>query len=351
MWLLVIAIALMAFAAQWYLLNYGLEGVHFSQCASCTLVEPEQPFTMHTTLENQKRYLPVLLQVQERLPEDAVMIGREQKSRLSLYRVQYYEYSQYLRCSSKTVRSYQAVLPARGRYAFQGAVLKGNDFFGTQESTRAVDDITEVVVMPKRLESIALDGLLGGFLGDVSVRRFIMEDPTLHTGFRGYTGREPLRAISWSQSVKGQGIMVKQYDHTSEPAVTILLSVEGGNQEEIEVCYSIVRTLCETLEKKGVRYDFFTNALMVGAPRACRHTGEGLGKQHFNTIAEGLGRARYSSVEPLRTTLRHAAKRVGDGSTLVVLPVRDASADVNLQWFLAQTGGVLRVITPQEVQV
>ena len=45
--------------------------------------------------------------------------------------------------------------------------------------------------------------VLSGFLGDVSVRRFIYEDPVLTTGFREYTGREPMKHISWTQSARG----------------------------------------------------------------------------------------------------------------------------------------------------
>ncbi len=349
MTLLLIAVLGMAFVAQWYLLRHGLDKVYFLQHTSVKLVEPEQEFTVYTTLENRKKWFPVLLQVQERLPLELCVLGQTQETSRSLYQVQYYKYSQYLRGSRKVVRSYQATLPARGRYALQGAALHGNDFFGVQESSMVVDGMAEVVVMPKRIESVALNVLIGGFLGDVSVRRFIMEDPTMYTGFRSYTGREPLRAISWSQSAKGQGTMVKQYDHTSEPSVTILLSVEGGTTQEMETCFSIVRTLCETLEKKGIRYDFFTNVLMVGAPRACHHTGEGLGRGHFNTILEGLGRAKYNRIESFHGLLRRAENRLGEGSSLIVLPNCSDETDAQLARFRGKRGGVLRVITPQEV--
>ncbi|MFI3169340.1 MAG: DUF58 domain-containing protein [Faecalibacterium sp.] len=349
MLLLLIAAILLAFLAQWYLLEHGLDRVHFSQHTAGNLVEPEVPFTVYTTLENRKKFLPVLLQVQERLPEELTILGRVENSRVSLYRVRYYEYCQYLRRCAKVQRSYQAALPARGRYMFRGAVLKGNDFFGTQESTLQVDGEIEMVVLPKRLDVIALEEMLGGFLGDVSVRRYIMEDPTLHTGFRDYTGREPMRAISWSQSAKGQGLMVKQYDHTTDPVITLLLSVAGGTPEELEVCFSMVRTICETLEEKHIRYDFFTNAIMVNAPRASRHVGEGLGAQHLNTILEGLGRSTYHSAEPLHRMLYRASERVNETSCLVILPHADTTAQAEIQRFFAHTSGMLRLITAQEV--
>ncbi len=349
--LLLVAIVALACLAQWYLLTHGLDEVSFTQRTSATLVEAEEAFTIHSTMENRKRFLPVLLQVQERLPEDLSIVGRPKQSRVSLYRVRYYDYCQYLRRRDKVTRSYQATLPARGRYVFRGAVLKGNDFLGMQESALQIDTLTEVIVAPKRMESVPLEQMLGGFLGDVSVRRFMAEDPSLHTGFRSYTGREPMRSISWSQSAKGQGLLVKQYDYTTDPTVRILLSVEGGTPYEIEACYSLVRTLCETLEQKRIRYDFFTNAVVVGGPRACRHVGEGLGTQHLNTVLEGLGRATYHCATPLHTTLRRAGDALGEGSSILILPnaATAAAANAEVKRLFAHRGGVVRVLTPQEV--
>ncbi len=348
--LLVIAAVVLAFVAQWYLLSHGLDGVTLQQQPTQKLVEPSQPFTVQTTIENRKKHLPVLLQVQECLPEELEIIGQEKTGRVSLYRVRYYDYCQYLRRRAKVTRRYQAVLPARGRYFFRGAVLRGNDFFGTSESTLQVQGGAEVVVKPARCNAPALESLLGGFLGDVSVRRYIMEDPTLHIGFRDYTGREPMRAISWSQSAKGKGLLVKQYDHTTDPSLTILLSIAGGTPAQIEGCYSLVRSLCELLEQKHIRYDFCTNAVMVGGTRACQHTGEGLGTQHLNTVLEGLGRATYTCSAPLSKTLRRNADTLGAGACILILPQPDAAQSAAAQRMFAGRGGSLRVLTPQEVQ-
>ncbi len=347
--LLLVAIVALACLAQWYLLTHGLDEVSFTQRTSATLIEAEEPFTIHSTMENRKRFLPVLLQVQERLPEDLSIVGRPKQSRVSLYRVRYYDYCQYLRRRDKVTRSYQATLPARGRYVFRGAVLKGNDFLGMQESTLQIDTLTEVIVAPKRMESVPLEQMLGGFLGDVSVRRFMAEDPSLHTGFRSYTGREPMRSISWSQSAKGQGLVVKQYDHTTEPTVTLVLSTEGGTPAQQEACFSMMRTICEQLEQKRIRYDFLTNAIMAGAPTACKHLGEGLGAQHFRTILTGLGCASYGNVESLQATLRRADDRTGECSYLILLAHEDAAARDAVARFAARVGGAVRVITPQEV--
>ncbi len=69
--------------------------------------------------------------------------------------------------------------------------------------------------------------MLGGVIGDISVNRFIFEDPMLTVGFSEYTGREPMRDISWTQSARLGRMMVKNYDHTVDLSVTILLNVQS----------------------------------------------------------------------------------------------------------------------------
>lgn len=349
--LLLIAVIVLAFVAQWYVLKYGLEGVTLVLEPSDNLAEPAEPFEVRTTLENKKRFLPVLLQVREILPEPITLVGEGHRHLVAAHQVSYKVYSQYLKGRSRVVRTYQATLPRRGRYFFYGASLRGNDFFGIEESTLNIENVVEIVVIPPRAPLATIAQSMGGFLGEVSVRRYIMEDPILTTGFREYTGREPLRAISWNQTARGRGMMVKQYDYTTDPSVTVLLSVAGGTPEEMEACFSITRTVCEYLESKRIRYDFLTNASSAGALGIWKSVGEGLGAQHLNRILEGLGRATYSCTESLEATLNRARRRIGSPSYLVILPRADVGMQGQVQAFSAQTGGSLQMLIPQEVSL
>lgn len=347
--LLLFCILLLAFFAQRYVLKHGLDGVGFARETSTNLVDPEALFQVRTVLENRKRYLPVLLQIEERLPEEMKIEGEPPQRRASYYRERHYRYSQYLGRRAKVTRVYQASFAQRGRYYFRGAQVSANDFLGMSDSSMDLSSAIEMVVAPKQLHSLPLEQMLGGFLGDISVRRYIMEDPILTTGFREYTGREPLRAIAWNQSVKGQGLMVKQYDYTTNPSVTVVLSVENGSHEDIETCFSIARTACQWLEEKRIRYDFLTNASAAGALGIWNTIGEGLGKQHFCAIIEGLGRATYTKTEPLEETLQRAYRREASSSYLLILPQIDSQIEGQIQRFSLVKGSAVRIITPKEV--
>lgn len=45
-------------------------------------------------------------------------------------------------------------------------------------------------------------------------------------GFREYTGREPLRSISWVQSARQSRFLVKEQENMTDLSCTILLDVE-----------------------------------------------------------------------------------------------------------------------------
>ena len=56
------------------------------------------------------------------------------------------------------------------------------------------------------------------------MNRFIMEDPVLRLGYRDYTGREPIKQISWTQTARMGRMMVSCQDYTVERTVTVMLN-------------------------------------------------------------------------------------------------------------------------------
>ena len=193
-----------------------------------------------------------------------------------------------------------------------------------------LDDITEhiapgekVVVMPHRsCQKVAIDAV-GGFLGDVSVRRFILEDPVLTIGFRDYTGREPMRAISWTRTARSGALQVKQYDYTAERHVVVLLNVEGATEEELEECLRLTRSACEKLEQKKIPYAFRTNGNLPGPMGKIQTMVEGLGEQYLNTILYGLGGADSTCFYSFKTLTRHTLKSRSSSDAYIVITPND----------------------------
>lgn len=143
----------------------------------------------------------------------------------------------------------------------------------------------------------------GDFLGELSVNRYLYEDPILTAGYRPYTSGDPMRSIAWKQSVRGQGLMVKKWDYTTEPRAVVLVHADTkdyDHPEPAELCYSMARTICRRLEEKAVSYRFAANAafdLLLNAAlsgeewRKPLETPQGYGPEHYRRVLEILGRA------------------------------------------------------------
>jgi len=346
---LLLALTAFIFYVQRYSLDSSLQGVAYQRHLSRLLAAPDEQVEMITTLTNRRRILLPFLRLTEFLPKEADLQAtvtgtyREGKSLSTLVS------TTYLMPRSKLVRTVGFSLPSRGRYLFTGAELSGGDFLGLNEKRVRIDSFCELVVYPRETSENEIHEAFGGFLGDLSVRRFIIEDPVLTVGFRDYTGREPLKAISWTQSARSNRIMVKNYDYTTELSVTVLLNVECDAPDKealLEQCFSITHTVCRMLEDRGIKYDFFTNATTAGAFDMWSYLAEGLGDRHFMTILEGLGRASYQHVEPFGKTLSRVERSQGHRGLVIITPAEIAAASINAltergEWWA-------KVITPGE---
>ena len=175
-------------------------------------------------------------------------------------------------------------------------------------------------------------------------------------GFREYTGREPQKQIAWTQSLRAGKLLVKEFDHTLDLSVTVLLDVALHNDPQgealIEECFRLARTVCETLEQQRIQYGFLTNAMAAGALGHWQSVTEGLGESHLMAILEGLGRATYDHVEDFEETLERAARMAEQGrSHVIITPVKDERVQAGARLLEARTGGqvcILEAVLPEE---
>lgn len=330
-----------------------LDSVKEDHWTDAAIVEPDEEFHIVVSLKNTGKGFVPFLRVSEHIPHglDLRMDGGNVFKGAQGMQV---TYTTWLR-PRQEVRKYLPVsAPRRGRYFLREMVLAGGDFLGLSERTRNYSCFREVVAIPRPAPEQTVGEVLGGFMGDVSVRRFIMEDPVLTLGYREYTGREPMKMISWSQSARGMGLMVKKYDYTLEPAVSVLVNIEStaeDREEQIERCFSLARTVCGTLEERGIQYDFATNSVIAGAMSDLSSMSEGLGQRHFEGILEGLGRATYS-VSGSADKLLAGSAAAGYGSArgrILITPDRTALRPQALNRLREVSGGNLLVIAASEV--
>lgn len=325
--LAVIAVCLVLLERKWA--AYALKSLNVQASCDRQLAEPGQPVTWQVTLENYSRLAIPFVRLVQGFPNEAQPM--EDKAWWDAYCRENIlswdaEYRMTLRGRRSVTRNVTVSFAERGIYKIGSYHLSAGDLLGFREAKCHGSGKT-VVVMPHRSrQQVAIDAV-GGFLGDISVRRFIMEDPILTTGFRDYTGREPMRAISWTRTAQSGSLQVKQYDHTAEHHVVVLLNTEGADEQQLEECLRLTRSVCEKLEQKKIPYGFRTNANLPGPVGKIHSMAEGLGEQHLNTILYGLGCADGTCFYSFRYLTRQTLKkRKSSESYIVITPDEKGAA-------------------------
>lgn len=328
---IILAILLLAVLEKFWA-PWSLKALRFIGSTDHILVQPDQNVLFRSEVENHS-VMPILFArlwitfpAQVRIHAEQAWLNSHLSESFQQWHI---EERMTLMPRQRVVRSVLISFENRGSYHVGDYRLSAGDLLGISETTKFGDG-TEIVVMPRRSEDPGVLVALGGFLGDISVRRFILEDPILTVGFRDYTGREPMKAISWTRTAMTGTMQVKQFDHTAEQTICVLLNVEGGSEADLEECFRLTRTVCEELERKKMSYSFRTNGNLPGPVGKVFHVADGLGQSHLSTILYGLGKADTTCFQSLgylvTQTLHH---RKNNEAYIVITPEPD---DRSIAW-------------------
>lgn len=346
------AAALALFERFWA--PFALKALHFKGSTDKAIAEPEEIITWSGRVENRSRVPIPFVRLMESFPlevkaeeERAWVEGHCSRSMTQWYA----EEKLSLRPRQSITRQLRLSFPERGLYQIGSSRISAGDLLGFREAAKN-GPAEEIVIIPRRSKNRSSIQALGGFIGDISVRRFILEDPILTMGFRDYTGREPMKSISWTRSAMSGQLQVKEFDHTAEQHVMILLNTEGATAGQLEECFRLARTVCETLEQKKIPYGLRTNGNLPGPVGKIFHMAEGLGQRHLGTLLYALGRAdstcfysfRYLSMR----TLMH--RKTGESYILITPPVSDKNAASIRQLRSAVGEGMCILEACEEVQ-
>ena len=306
---------------------YALQFIHFSGQCDKVLAQPGETVTWTSTLENHSRLPIPFVRLELRFPNDLNASGPDhwvrthRRGGLQKWHV---EERLSLRPHQSRSRTLSLVPTRRGQYDPGSCRLSIGDLLGFQESSVEIAP-GKLVVMPERAKNSRSVEAVSGFLGDLSVRRFVLEDPILTIGFRDYTGREPLKDVSWTRTAMTGKLQVKQYDHTAEQTVTVLLNAEDGTPEELEGAFRLMRSVCEELEHRKIPFSMRTNGNLTGPVGKLFHLDEGLGAQHLNTLLYSLGKADYTCYHSFRHLTRKALEHRKSSESYIVITPRPTS--------------------------
>ncbi len=289
-------------------------------------VEQGEIFQLNTTLYNASaRNIPYVF-MEEVLPAEVEIEGSDTLKLFPDGNFLLHRTTIFMGKHQKIKRSIRVSIQERGVFWFRQTRMKFGDFLGMRQREKEFRQSKSVVVYPRKMQDERLERVLSDIFGEISVHSFLYEDPFLVMGYREYTGREPLRSISFLQSAKKNELMVKEYDHTRDEVVDIIFDVSyKGNFDhyfvQIETMFSMVRTLCEAFENKGVSYRLITNAYydtMEERGVNIIQSG-GSGGKSFDKILDILGMASNASMCTTEELLRRTYLNLSQEKEFVYL--------------------------------
>ncbi|MBR2890564.1 MAG: DUF58 domain-containing protein [Oscillospiraceae bacterium] len=352
---MIVAVILLAALLLAYLeknwAKWSSRALRFRGSSHKLLAEPGEVVTWRAAVENKSRMPILFARLWQNFPaqvrfhgEKAWVDGHVRES----FQQWHVEERMSLMPLQKCTRTVDISFDRRGAYQIGAWRLAAGDLLGISEYA-VTGPAQELVIMPERAKNVRSLEALGGFLGDVSVRRFILEDPVLTVGFRDYTGREPMKAISWTRTAVTGSLQVRQYDHTAERVVAVLLNVEGASPAALEECFRLTRSACELLERKKIPYVFRTNGNLPGPVGKVFYLGEGLGGTHLSTILFGLGKADGTCFHSLRYLVRQTLdRRRGNEAYILITPELDLVGKRAVAMLEEAAGGSVCVLTALE---
>lgn len=347
---LFIFVILVALTLQWYSVRRAknAQNIRYVCRPSVRSCEPGDVFLVHSDITNTGHRASPALYIEEHFPQQINVLEQGQYSVTVLRNNdRIYNSSAIIGARQQVKRYLRASIDQRGEYRFGDAYFSAGDFLGLRKYDYCKENDARIVIYPKRIDNQAFLQRFSNAADEIAHRKQLLEDPISVCGYDPYTGREPMRAISWTQSAVRNELIVKRFDPVWQQSVRIVLDLQyhgefDYNRPRQELCFSIARTVCEELEQRQIGYRLITNAVLSDGVTCFRSEG-GMGGS-FRRILYALGVAKNGAFCSLQETVRVACADAARQELIVFIATRrDEDVARELSFVKAHAG--MQVVT------
>lgn len=213
---------------------------------------------------------------------------------------------------------------ARGLHKFDKADVQYGDGIGLRAVGAQLEAQETVLVRPGFLEDLELTLHLTELVGEKAVVRWYQEDTSRLQGVRSYQMGDPYRHIHWAATARTGGLMVKQFETTSETEYYVVMNQQffepywtGTIRAVVEHQCMLAATLLRQADEQGYLTGLYTNAGWSGFGGL--HVPVGRAQDHFEVMLESLGGILPRSTGPFAELLQSLRGRLGERSTIMLL--------------------------------
>jgi uncharacterized protein (DUF58 family) len=216
--------------------------------------------------------------------------------------------------NTKITRRHRIVCTKRGWYKLQSVTMTAGDLLGFIHQTKQIALNGELIVYPTPADVPVHELPSHSWQGELSVRRWIVEDPFVVMGTRDYRSGDTHKMVNWKATARAGKLQVHQYDYTADRKLMIYLNVEDNenmwrtvNDEElIEHGIEWAAGAAQSVIQSGMEAGFCTNMPIIGEfgstliePRS--------GGGHLSEIFEAMAKLELLRTEPFIDLLTREA--------------------------------------------
>ncbi len=224
-------------------------------------------------------------------------------------------------------RRHRVLCMKRGCYRLRTVALTCGDAFGLKEITRDIRVDAQLLVYPRLIPADQLPFPCRSFLGDVTVKRWIIDDPFYLAGIREYRPGDPLNRISWKATARINRLLVNDCERTADPRVMIYLNIdidEGmwnavTDTELVEKGISYSASLAALLLEEGIPTGFGSNAHLIDDEKSPVSIAPAAGRDQLGLLLETMALMEIERSMTFHTFLSGEIETRTDPSDILII--------------------------------
>jgi uncharacterized protein (DUF58 family) len=261
-----------------------------------------------------------------------------------------------LRPYRQIVRRHRVRCAARGWYRLDSATMTAGDPFGLSHTSLQCPMSLQLVVYPKPLPWHELPLPSHSWLGDVAVRRWIVEDPFLTSGVRPYRPGDGFKSLNWKATARTGELQVHQRDFTADHRLWICLNFEVSAvmwkqvtvPERIELGIRYAASAAEYALGQGIETGFLCNGWLLDGPKRAVRLEPGGGAVQMQRILEAMAKLELEAVVHFPDLLKEELAAGTAGADFLVITCHtDGGIAERLEELRMQGNGVQVMTVPE----
>lgn len=255
----------------------------------------------------------------------------------------------------QVIRRHQLTCTKRGVFKLDTATLTVGDLFGVSEKVKQIPLQIELMVYPAIVNIRDIPFSNKSWIGDITVRRWIMEDPFWKSGVRPYQAGDSLKSVHWKATARTQSLQVHQLDYTADRKLMIVVNVETDEKmwdkvtkpELVEQALSYAASIAHVSIQQGIETGFCCNAYLPEMPKGqMMLIPSAAGSHHLQAMMEAMAKLKLELSLSFMTMMKEW-EEASNTDFLILSPIEPYDAEASIRR-IRQRGNTVDIIKLQK---